>query len=110
MSEKKSILDDIMRKILSSIFNKIFKDLQERVDDYITGIIKPYISDIIRAIIKKIIISIIGTSLIIIGVVFLCVSLVKYCSIYFPPWMAWGLVGIIILIIGCIAALVGLRR
>ena len=110
MSEKKSILDDIMRTILSSIFNKIFKDFQERVHDYITDIIKPYISDIIRAIIKKIIISIIGTSLIVIGIVFLCISIVKYCSIYFPPWMAWGLVGLIILTIGCITALVGLQR
>lgn len=110
MSKKKGILDDIVKAIFSLFFNKMFKNIQDKMNDYILEVVRPYISDIASSIIKKIIIAIIGASLAVIGILFLCMSMVRYLSIYISPWMAWGLVGLIILIVGFILSMIGIRK
>ncbi|KON27113.1 hypothetical protein AC481_05770 [miscellaneous Crenarchaeota group archaeon SMTZ-80] len=110
MSKKKGILDDIVKAIFSLFFDKMFKNIQDKMNDYILEVVRPYISDIASSIIKKIIIAIIGASLAVIGILFLCMSMVRYLSIYISPWMAWGLVGLIILIVGFILSMIGIRK
>ena len=92
----------MLRTMLSSLFKELKKDLRENI--------RSYIFDAIRPLLKKVILAIIGASLVAIGVVFACVSLVKFLTIYVSAWMAWGLVGLTILIMGSLMSLVALRR
>jgi hypothetical protein len=110
MSKKKGIFDDIAKAIFSLFFDRMFKNLQDRMNDYILEVVRPYISDIASSIIRKIIIGIMGASLAVIGILFLCMSMVRYLSVYVSPWMAWGLVGLIILIIGFILSMIGIKK
>ena len=110
MSKKKGIFDDIVKAIFSLFFDRMFKNLQDRMNDYILEVVRPYISDIASSIIRKIIIGIMGASLAVIGILFLCMSTVQYLSVYVSPWMAWGLVGLIILIIGFILSIIGIKK
>jgi len=95
-------MDRLLKALISTLFRKFIDDLSERVRTYLFDAIKP--------ILRKVIQAIIGTSLVIIGVIFICVSLVKYLSINIPAWMAWGLVGVIIFIIGIILSMLGLKK
>ena len=102
MPKKKDLLDSICETGLSAIFNIAMMNVGTKLQVLIHGAIRPLI--------KKIIVGIIGAALVTIGVLFVCLSLVKYVSIYIDVWMAWGSVGIAILIIGFLMAMSSLRR
>ncbi len=102
MSKRQNIMDSLLKAMFSTLFFRFMGDFSERMRNYLFDVIKP--------IIKKVILAIIGTSLVIIGILFACVSLVKYLSIYVSTWMAWGIVGLIILIVGIVLSSIGLRK
>ena len=95
-------MDGLLEVILSFVFNRLMKDVGKKI--------RTYVFDAIRPLLKKAIIAIIGASLVAIGVLFACVSLVKFLTIYVSAWMAWGLIGLAILIIGSLMSIVALRR
>jgi hypothetical protein len=53
-----------------------------------------------------------GVSMVVMGIAFLAVGAVKWFSILMPNWLAWSVVGIVLLLIGVVlglAALIGSR-
>lgn len=102
MSKRKSILDSILETGISSMLNIVMANMGTKMQELIHDAVKP--------IIKKIISGIIGASLITMGILFVCISLIKYLSIYIDLWIAWGLVGVVILIIGFLIAMYSLRK
>lgn len=46
-----------------------------------------------------------GIVIAVLGVAFLAVGTVKWFSLLMPSWLAWGIVGIILLLIGLVLAL-----
>lgn len=91
-----------MADIFSSIINFFVKEVNRRV--------RKYIVDVASLLIKTVILAIMGVEFIILGALFLLISLVKYASIYIPVWAAWLLGGFIALIIGCLIMLAMLVR
>ncbi len=102
MSKKEDAEGGILKGILSFILDRLMKDLGNKI--------RSYILDATKSLIKKTVIAIIGAELIIIGFLFICISLVKYVSIHIPIWEAWFLVGFAVLVVGCLISVVTLRR
>jgi hypothetical protein len=102
MSKRKTFLDSIVETGISSIVNILMANMGTKIEELVHDAVKP--------IVKKIISGIIGAALITIGILFACISLIKYLSIYIDLWIAWGLVGVVILIIGSLLAMSSLRR
>lgn len=102
MSKRKTFLDSIVETGISSIVNILMANMGTKIEELVHDAVKP--------IVKKIISGIIGAALITMGILFACISLIKYLSIYIDLWIAWGLVGVVILIIGSLLAMSSLRR
>jgi len=102
MPKRKTILDSILETGISSMLNIAMANMSTRIQVLIHDAVKP--------IIKKIIAGIIGAALITMGILFACISLIKYLSIYIDLWIAWGLVGVVVLIIGFLIAMSSLRK
>ncbi len=92
------MLEDILSFIYKRLRKNVVKEMQK------------YVFDVSKFLFKKIILVVIGAVLIILGVLFTCISLVKYVSIYVPTWMAWLGVGLAVLIIGYLISVITLRR
>ncbi|WP_455277265.1 hypothetical protein [[Eubacterium] cellulosolvens] len=102
MSKRKTFLDSIIETGISSIANIVMANMGTRIQELIHDAVKP--------IIKKIISGIIGAALITMGILFACISLIKYLSMYIDLWTAWGLVGVVILIIGFLLAMYSIKK
>jgi hypothetical protein len=102
MSKRKTIFDSILETGISSMLNIVMANMGTKIQVLIHDAVKP--------IIKKMISGIIGAALITMGILFACISLIKYLSIYIDLWIAWGLVGVVILIIGSLIAMSSLRK
>jgi hypothetical protein len=102
MSKRKTFLDSIIETGISSMANIIMANMGTKMQELIHDAVKP--------IVKKIISGIIGAALITMGILFACISLIKYLSNYFELWIAWGLVGVAILIIGILLAMNSMRK
>ncbi len=105
MSEEEK-KEDFPERVLKYFFSLIF----DKVEREIKIKIRSYISDITRSIVKKITLSLIGAVLVLIGILFICISTVKFLAIYTPVWMAWLIVGIIVLLAGALTTTLMLRR
>ena len=102
MSEKQKAKEGVLEDIIAIIYSRLRKNLVKEL--------RKYIFDASKFLIKKIIVAIIGVLLIIFGVLFVCISLVKYTSIYVPSWMAWLGVGLAVLALGCVISIIMLKR
>lgn len=102
MSKRKTFLDSIIETGISSMANIVMANMGTRIQELIHDTVKP--------IIKKIISGIIGAALITMGILFACISLIKYLSMYIDLWTAWGLVGVVILIIGFLLAMYSIKK
>ena len=102
MSKRYGIMDGVLKTIYSFLFDRLMRGMGKKI--------RSCIFDAVRPLVKKIILAIIGAALVIIGVLFICISLVKHISIYVPIWMAWGLIGLTILIIGSLMSIMALRK
>jgi protein-S-isoprenylcysteine O-methyltransferase Ste14 len=102
MSEEKGAFGGILKFLFSFLFEKISKEIDAKI--------KSYVSDIVRSMMRKIILGIIGAILILIGVVFVCISLVKLLSVYMPNWAAWLIIGLAVLIIGVLISMSMLKK
>ncbi len=100
MTEKKS--DNVLKILFSFIFERMKKEIETRI--------KSYISEIVRSMVRKIAIAMVGAILTLIGVIFICISLVRILSIYLPDWAAWLLVGLGVLILGALLSMSMLRN
>lgn len=100
--EKEGFIERFLKYFFSLIFDKVEKEIKNKIYSYI--------SDITRSVIKKIMLSVIGGVLVLAGILFICISTVNYLAIYTAVWMAWLIVGIIILLAGALITTLVLRR
>lgn len=100
--KKEGFLERVLKYFFSLIFEKVEKEIKNKIYSYI--------SDISRSVIKKIMLSVIGAVLVLAGILFICISTVKYLAIYTAVWMAWLIVGIIVLLAGALITTLVLRR
>jgi hypothetical protein len=59
----------------------------------------------IKRVLRMIAMVLAGVVIAVLGVAFLAVGAVKWFSILMPTWLAWALVGIILLLVGVVLAL-----
>ncbi len=102
MSEKKGAFDSILKSLFSFIFERIAKEIDAKI--------KSYISEIVKSMVRKIAVAMVGAILTLIGVVFICISFVRYLSIYVPDWAAWLIVGLAVLAVGSLVSMSMLRK
>ena len=100
--EKEGFLERTLHYFFSFISDKIEKEAKEKISSYI--------SDITKRIFKKIVLSLISIVLVLVGIVFICVSTVKFLAIYTPIWTAWLIVGILLALFGTLIITFMLRR
>jgi ABC-type multidrug transport system permease subunit len=99
---KESIIDRITNFFLSFLYNKFVKEVDVRIRDYV--------ADLGKIVIKMLLLAIVGVVLILFGILFLCMAMVNYISIYFPAWLAWLGVGLVIFFVGFIISMMSLKR
>ena len=99
---KKSITERITDLFFSFLYNKFVKEVDARIRDYV--------ADISKIVIKMLFLAIVGVVLILFGILFLCMAMINYISIYFPAWLAWLGVGFVIFSAGIIISMMSLRR
>lgn len=102
MAKIQSTIESLLELIFSFSFDKLKKELELGVRNFILEVTKPLI--------KKIVLVAIGAVLIVLGIIFICISVVNYLLIYVPAWMAWLLVGLIVFLGGCVLFLLSLRK
>ena len=100
MTEKqhRSIWGRIADHLLDPLLNEVEKAIKKRVDKYV------------REITQTILIGVVGAVMLAGGLIFILIGVTKYLSTVMPSWLAWGLVGIIMALIGTIAFLSVRRR
>ena len=105
MTEKKSsrsVSDVILESLSSFLFERIASEMQSKIRGYIT--------DVFRSLMKKAIVAMTGAVLLIIGLLFICISAVNYFSIYVPAWAAWLVVGLVITAAGSLMSILVLKK
>jgi hypothetical protein len=91
---------DFLNAILKKISSTILAQAQEALGGYIKNKIKRALKIIAAALTAVILLAM--------GVIFVCVGLIRYLSSIVPPWSAWIFVGIIVGMIGLLLLLVSL--
>ena len=100
MTEKRqrSIWGRIVDHLLDPLLEEVDKAIRKRVDKYM------------QEITKTILIAMIGAVMLAGGLIFILIGATKYLSTIMPSWLAWGLLGIIMALIGIIAFMSVRRR
>jgi len=101
MAKNQSTITSLLL-LFSFIFDKLKKELELGIRNFILEVTKPLI--------KKIVLAAIGAVLIVLGIIFICISMVNYLLIYVPAWMAWLWVGLVVFLGGCVLFLLSLRK
>ena len=91
---------DFLNAILKKISSTILAEAQEAIGGYV--------KDKIKRVLKTIAVAVTGIVLLVAGVIFVCVGLIRYLGSIVPSWLAWTIVGIIVAMIGLILLLVSL--
>ena len=99
---KESIIDRITNFFLSFLYNRFVKEVDVRIRDYV--------ADLGKIVIKMLFLAIIGMVLILFGILFLCMAMINLISFYFPAWLAWLGVGLVIFFVGFIISMMSLKR
>lgn len=86
----RKIADIILRKLLGTLS----ETLHEAVMDVVSGII--------RDILKRLVLALLGAFLAVFGVLFLCLGLVRLLTVFLGEWMAWTIVGLLIMVLGVV--------
>ena len=66
----------------------------------------------LKRMLRMVVMALAGVTIAVLGIAFLAVGAVKWFSMLMPNWLAWAIVGIVLLLVGVILALgtlVGLR-
>jgi membrane-bound ClpP family serine protease len=101
MAKKQSTITSLLL-LFSFTFDKLKKEMELGIRNFILEVAEPLI--------KKFVLAAIGAVLIVVGIIFICISMVNYLSIYVPAWMAWLCVGLVVFLGGCVLFLLSLRK
>jgi hypothetical protein len=102
MAKKQSTIESVLKILFSFTFDKLKKEMELGIRNFILEVAEPLI--------KKFVLAAIGAVLIVVGIIFICISMVNYLSIYVPAWMAWLCVGLVVFLGGCVLFLLSLRK
>jgi hypothetical protein len=69
------------------------------------GTVTKYIERIVRRVLRLAGLYAAGLLIAIIGLIFLAIGVVKWLAMIVPPWLAWLIVGIIMLLLGVVFVL-----
>jgi uncharacterized membrane protein HdeD (DUF308 family) len=82
----------------SSLLETIFRAVAQRT----MGTVTKYIERIVRRALRLAGLYAAGLLIAIIGLIFLAIGVVKWFAVIMAPWLAWLIVGIIMLVVGTV--------
>jgi uncharacterized membrane protein HdeD (DUF308 family) len=82
----------------SSLLETIFRAVAQRT----MGTVTKYIERIVRRALRLAGLYAAGLLIAIIGLIFLAIGVVKWFAVIMAPWLAWLIVGIIMLVVGAV--------
>jgi hypothetical protein len=85
----------------SSLLKTIFRAVAQRT----MGTVTKYIERIVRRALRLAGLYVAGLLVAIIGLIFLAIGVVKWFAVIMAPWLAWLIVGIIMLLLGLVFVL-----
>jgi hypothetical protein len=85
----------------SSLLETIFRAVAQRT----MGTVTKYIERIVRRALRLAGLYVAGLLIAIIGLVFLAIGVVKWLAMIVPSWLAWLIIGIIMLLLGVVFVL-----
>jgi hypothetical protein len=88
----------IAKRILDAIFNELKKAL------------RGYLNNIVRNAAKLVLAIVIGVTFVVIGLIFFLVGSVFLLSQAMPSWLAWQIVGIIVVLVGALLIVLTVKR
>jgi hypothetical protein len=59
----------------------------------------------VKRALRMVVMALAGVTIVVLGIAFLAVGAVKWFSILMPNWLAWSIVGIILLLVGVVLGL-----
>ena len=93
---KEGFLESVIEILSSMMVGKVLTDLDKRIKDYSM--------EFINRLMKKLLLMIAGFAIALIGLIFLFIASIVYLNEFFrSSWMGWGILGLVILIVGMIA-------
>ena len=93
---KEGFLESVIEIVSSIMVGKVLTDLDKRIKDYSM--------EFINRLMKKLLLMIAGFAIALIGLIFLFIASIVYLNEFFrSSWMGWGILGLVILIVGMIA-------
>jgi fatty acid desaturase len=88
-------------KSKSSLVETIVRAVAERA----MGTVTKYIERVVRRILRLAALYIVGLFIAVIGLIFLAIGVVRWLALIVPTWLAWVIVGIIMLLLGVVFVL-----
>jgi hypothetical protein len=85
----------------SSLVETIVRAVAERA----MGTVTKYIERVVRRILRLAALYIAGLFIAVIGLIFLAIGVVRWLALIVPTWLAWVIVGIIMLLLGVVFVL-----
>ena len=85
----------------SSLIETIVRALAQRA----MGTVTKYVERVVRRVLRLAGLYIAGLLIAIIGLIFLAIGVVKWLALIVPSWLAWLMVGIIMLLLGVVFVL-----
>jgi hypothetical protein len=91
------------------MFQKIIRQLVEGVTDGVKHDVEAYANKVLRQMMRTLVLAGVGVTFFAAGSVFLLVGIVTYLSKFMFSGLAWGLVGLIVVLVGGVLLLL-IRR
>jgi fatty acid desaturase len=85
----------------SSLVETIVRAVAERA----MGTVTKYIERVVRRILRLAALYIVGLFIAVVGLIFFAIGVVRWLALIVPAWLAWVIVGIIMLLLGVVFVL-----
>ena len=96
----------MVRKIAEGILQKVLGSLTEILHEAVIDAV----GEIIRGFLRRLVLALLGAFLIVFGVLLLFLGLIRFLAVFFPEWLAWTIVGLLIAILGFAFLLASMPR
>jgi flagellar motor component MotA len=103
----------LVYKVVEDLIDDLLHRAKEGVDDYTNRLkydMDALLDTMLRRAVKAMALGLLGAVLVSVGIVFALVGVVIYLGQVFNPALAWGLVGVVTLMLGAAALVLPLRK
>jgi hypothetical protein len=87
------------------MLNKIFRQLIEELTGGLKHDVEAYLERILRRAVKTLLLGSLGVAFLIAGSIFVLIGMVAYLSAFMFSGLAWGLVGVVVALVGGVLVL-----